>query len=84
MLGLHRRLVDSTGLVEKSQAGAILRGLRMRRISQSIYCRWKDTEEPSPANKIWLFENPKKYMMKESKQKKKRARGMIIMPFPII
>ena len=23
-----------------------LRGMRMRRISQSIYCRWTDTEEP--------------------------------------
>ena len=26
--------------------GNTSRGLRMRRISQSIYCRWTDTEEP--------------------------------------
>ena len=67
----------------KSQAGAILRGVWGWGGYHSQFIADGRTLR-SPANKMWLFENPKKYMMKESKQKKKRARGMIIMPFPII
>ena len=57
LLGLHRRLVDSAGLVEKSQAGAILRGVWGWGGYHSQFIADGRTLR-SPANKMWLFEYP--------------------------
>ena len=86
LLGLHRRLVDSTGLVEKSQAGAILRGVwgwgGYHSQLLQMDGHWGALQIKCDYLSIQSNRKKNKYVIKESK--KKKTRWVMALHFPII